>query len=97
MDDYQRTRDELARQRREANNERFQRVLIRHMVVLHVTEKAVLVMENEDLAGDARREVWIPKSQASAWDPPLRELDKGDAVQFEIPRWLADEKELHYE
>ena len=45
------------------------------------TDKAYLF----DIDGDGGREVWIPKSQIE-----LDELNKS----FNIPQWLAEEKEL---
>lgn len=94
---FQRRQDDSRADRQE----RERVVVCKGLHYVHQTEKAVLVMEGEDLAGvewKRGREIWLQKrfirtepsynSYMERWDP----LDK-----VELPKWLADEKELMYE
>jgi len=72
-------------------------VLCRHLIFLHRTDKGgVLLQEDEDLGGPNGKKTWVP-GVACRFHPPLGTLDKGDAVEVEMPKRLALEKEFLYE
>lgn len=58
-----------------------------HGVVKRVTDKAIQFDLDE-----AEEYVWIPKSQISEPDP--EDISEGDEIDFIIPEWLAQEKDL---
>jgi len=58
-------------------------------MVMSVTEKAVLVGEKVEGFGE-----WYPFSQIIDRDFDPDEIERGDEICFEIPRWLAREKGL---
>lgn len=98
-----RNREDWDRQRREANNERFSTVLVKGLVVLHITDKAFLVIEKDTLeslraSGESTSKLkhWIPFSQIKSSSIPLKEIDKDDEVEFWLPLWLVQEKGLLY-
>jgi hypothetical protein len=77
-------------------------VVCKGLHYLHQTEKAVLVQEGEDLAGENwrkdGREVWLPKARVRTEPSLNRYLERGDPLEkVELPKWLADEKELMYD
>jgi hypothetical protein len=91
-------------QRRRANNERFRIVTVKSLVVLHVTDKALLVIEKETLEamqaadqGIADFKKWVPLSQIRSPSIPLLEIDKDDEVDLGLPLWLVQEKGFLYE
>lgn len=99
-----RNRDDWDRQRKEANNDRFRIVMVKALVVLHVTDKALLVIEKETLESlraaeqgtmDFRK--WVPISQIRSPSIPLLQIDKDDEVDLGLPLWLVQEKGFLYE
>lgn len=84
-------------ERRAASNDRYRQVRIKHMLFVHCTESAVLLQESADLAGDSPRKIWIPRKQASNWSRPIFACYPKAPLEFDCPKWLADEKELFYE
>jgi hypothetical protein len=57
---------------------------------LHETPASILVMP-EGEHDDGESGVWLPKSQIH-WDEG--DYERGDSIELEVPRWLADDKEL---
>lgn len=65
--------------------------------VLRVSEKAALIRVEECEGKEVKppKECWFPKSQIVEYDgPAIRDWGEGDAVVFDCPRWLVEEKEL---
>ena len=58
-------------------------------VVMAVSERAVMVGEKAEGFGE-----WYPFSQMIERDFESHEIEKGDEIAFEIPRWLARERGL---
>lgn len=85
-------------------NPRFQDVLVRDLLVFHVTDKAILVVE-KDTVEDSRVKgyslqpfkKWLPRSQIRRATPLIQSLDPDDVVEVVIPRWLAEEKEMMFD
>jgi hypothetical protein len=78
--------------------------VVRGLVVLHATEKAILVIEADTLeacaaSGDSAKpfKKWLPRSQIRRATPALETLDNGDAVELVVPRWLAEDKEFMFD
>jgi hypothetical protein len=93
--------EERGDQQRAHHREQEVTVVCKNLVYLHKTPKGgVLVQENRELAGDNWRvdgkKTWVP-AQACLFSPPLNMLTPGDAVSVELPKRLADEKEMFYE
>lgn len=81
-------------------NTRFRSVVVRGLVVLHVTEKALLVVEKDVLdsgEGASKFKKWLPRSQIRSATPLLNMLEKDDIVELTIPRWLAEDGEFMFE
>lgn len=58
-----------------------------NMVLLHQTEKAILVSDT----GESSRGKWLPKSQVEfAFEDPKRR----DLIVVTLPEWLAQDKGL---
>lgn len=79
-------------------------VVVRGLVVLHATEKALLVIEKDTLdscraADESAKEFkkWVPTSQIKHSVPAIRSIDKDDLVEIHVPQWLAEEKEFMYD
>lgn len=77
-------------------------VTCKNLVYLHQTEKAVLVQEGPELAGDEWRKhgkkSWLPKSAIVRCIPSFNSyIEAGDAVEIQIRKRLAEEKEMVYE
>jgi hypothetical protein len=62
-------------------------VRIEHVTCTHETEKALLVIVDDD----DTNEIWIPKSQV---DDDSEVWKKGDEGVLVIPAWLAEAKGL---
>jgi hypothetical protein len=82
--------------------ERERAVVCKGLHYIHQTDKSVLVQEGEDLAGvewkSHGRQVWLPKSQIRTEPSYNRYLERWDSLdKVELPKWLADERELFYE
>ncbi len=84
-------------QRREENNKRFAPVRIKNMTVLATTERAALLCEDFETGGENPRQVWLPRSQMTLCVPVQSSWEKDDVVEFNVPRWLAEERELFWE
>lgn len=56
--------------------------------VIAETDKAFFMTDS----GDKDDGVWIPKSIIENLKP--KNPDRGDTVEFELPEWLAKDKEL---
>lgn len=97
------SREDLDEQRIADRNERNSSVRVRGLVVLHKTEKALLVIDKEILESAEQGgnvlpfKVWLPISQIHKASPELRSIDKGDEVELWVPKWLAVEKEFLYD
>ena len=96
--DFDRRR-EMTKQERA---ERERTVVCKGLHYLHQTDNAVLVQEGEDLAGTEwkvhGRQVWIPKRFIRTEPSYNSYLDRFDPLdRVELPKWMADEKELMYE
>ncbi len=63
-------------------DDKFEMLVVHYESIVHETDKAYLF----DLYGKGGEGIWIPKSQIKELDENLR--------TFEIPQWLAEEKEL---
>lgn len=84
-------------ERRRDNAERYRPVTCKYLVTVHVTDKALLVIEGEESGGNDPRKIWIPRSQIVRCEPALKDLERDDEVDVTLPKWLADEKELLYD
>lgn len=84
-------------EKKAAINERQRSVRVKHMLYKHATEAAVLLVESADLAGDEPRSIWVPRRQVSNWSRPIAGCYPYCPIEFDCPKWLADEKELFYE
>lgn len=91
-------------QRRSANNERFRIVMVKGLVVLYVTDKALLVIEKETLESmraanqsTTNFKKWVPVSQIRSPSIPLSQIDRNDEVDLGLPLWLVQEKGFLYE
>lgn len=62
-------------------------VTVEQVTLVRTTDAAALFLVDAD-----DREVWLPLSQIdiTAWD-------NGDCDDLEMPKWLADAKELDYD
>ncbi|MGK2953693.1 MAG: hypothetical protein ACSLEZ_15090 [Thiobacillus sp.] len=89
--------DDLNKQRKAHHEDRNRLVRVKHMLYKHATDNAVLLIESEDLAGDAPRSIWIPRKQVSNWSRPIAGCYPYAPLEFDCPKWLAEEKELFYE
>lgn len=89
--------DSRSESRKAYNSERFQPVHVHNLTVIAETERALLVAEDFESAGDQPRQVWVPRSQITNCSTPLGRVEKDDVIDFWIPKWLADEKELMYD
>lgn len=85
-------------------NPRFRDVVVRGLVVLHATDKAILVIEKDTLDacqanGDTTTpfKKWVPRSQVRRCSEPLHLVCKDDTIDLTLPKWLAEEKEFMYE
>lgn len=84
-------------ERRRESQERYRPVTCKYLVTVHVTDKALLVIEGEESGGNNPRKIWIPISQIVRSTPAINTLERDDEVEVTLPKWLADEKELLYD
>jgi hypothetical protein len=63
--------------------------------VIAITERAVL-LDITAVEGEAEEHegVWIPKSQIQLGSDDYEDSEVGEEVEYLIPEWLADEKDL---
>lgn len=87
-----------------AESARNRLVTVKGLKVIVVTVKAIRFREPPEVCGDALREVWVARStiQGISIHPTPSGLAHtspwvGDIVDIQVPRWVADDKELYYE
>lgn len=84
-------------QRKAHRNQGETPVRIKGMVVLAVTDKAILVCESLEVGGENPMKVWVPRSKMTMCEPSLSSVERTDTIDFTVPRWLAEAKELFWE
>lgn len=85
-------------QERIAQNDRYRLVKVKGYTAIAVTDKAILIVLSDELdQGPNAVRSWIPKSQMRSVTPSLESVEKDDAVEFSLPKWMVDEKGLIYE
>lgn len=99
-----RNTEDWNRQRREHHNERERAVTVKELVILHQTDRALLVIEKETMESLAANgesstafKKWVPLSQIRGSTIPMKDLDKDDVVDLQLPLWLVQEKGFLYE
>lgn len=96
------SREVRDQQYREDRAERERIVRCKGLMYLHQTDKAILVQEGPDLAGLEwkihGKQSWLPKARVRSSPSFNTYMDRFDPLEFvDIPKWLADEKEMIYE
>ena len=84
--------NERSEQEKAEQSERNRLVTVK-LTVVHETPKAFLVFEPDDGITEADAlKVWVPKSQLTG----VGHVSKGDDMEVQLPKWLADEKGFMY-
>jgi hypothetical protein len=89
--------------KRAAESARNRLVTVKGLKVIVVTTKAIRFREPPEVCGDSLREVWVARSTIAGWllQAPGIAIKRvpwvGDVLDIQVPRWVADDKELYYE